>query len=388
VASPEAHPAHVSDLTDPAAWALDPSVLHLNHGSYGAVPVLVRREQDRWRDIAQANPTGFYSRVLGDSLDTVRTRVAAFVRADPGGMLLQPNVTWAASTVVNTIPLALGDEVLITDDTYPAIRFAARDACVRTGARLVQASLSSASLGDGQVIVAALEQRLSTRTKLVIIDHITSATAALVETTGLVEQCREVGAAVFIDGAHGPGMLDLDVAAIGADFYAGNFHKWCCAPSGSAFLAVAPRWRERLRSCMPGSEANRGFPRSLEWWGTMDYSALLATPFALDLLGGMIDGLQVRNATLANRGAAIVSRALDQLPPDPTPLSMVALRLPLRQAQDDDSVRDLRRRIAADIGAEVMITVARGQPVLRLSAHAYNRVEDYETLAAYLGSAM
>lgn len=384
----EATPVQITDLVDPSAWALDPGILHLNHGSYGAVPIVVRREQDRWRDITESNPTGFYSRRLVESLEAVRSRVAAFVRADPCGVVLQPNVTWAATTVMNSVPLARGDEVLITDDTYSAVRIAARDACARAGARLIQARLRSRSLGDGRVIAAAVEHRLSPRTRLVIIDHITSATAALVETRRIVEQSHQAGTAVFIDGAHAPGMLDLDVASLGADFYSGNFHKWCCAPRGAAFLAVAPQWRERLRSAVPGSEAHQRFPMRLEWWGTMDYSALLATPLALDLLAGRVDSLRQRNATLVNVGAAVVSLALNQSPPEPTQLSMVALHLPLRQACDEDSVRALRRRAAADIGAEVMMTMARGQPVLRLSAQAYNREGDYESLAAYLGSTM
>jgi isopenicillin-N epimerase len=378
----------VSDLVNPTAWGLDPRVLHLNHGSYGAVPRQVRREQDRWRDLAQANPSGFYSRVLGESLEHVRIRAADFVRADPGGLMLQPSVTWAAATVVNSIPLAPGDEVLITDDTYSAVGLAAREGCARAGARVIQAGLSSARLGDGRLIATALEERLSPNTKLVIIDHVTSATAALVEASSLVKQCREVGAAVLIDGAHAPGMLDLDVGAIGADFYAGNFHKWCCAPPGSAFLVVSPEWRGRLRSPIPGSEARQGFPVGLEWWGTMDYSALLATPFALDLLSGVAGSLRQRNSTLVNRGAAVVARALGQLPPEPTLLSMVALQLPPRLAWDEDSVRTLRRRTAESIGAEVMTTMARGRAVLRLSAQAYNREEDYERLGAYLGASM
>lgn len=380
-------PAVMTNLLNRSEWALDPDVLHLNHGSYGAVPKLVSAEQDRWRDVVESNPTGFFSRRLAERLEVVRTRAAGFMHADPLGLVLQPNVTWAVSTVMASVPLERGDEVLITDDTYQGVQIAARDACARTGAQLIKASLSSSAFGDGRQVADAIEERLSSHTKLAVIDHITSPTAALVDPAQTMDRCHENGTVVLVDGAHAPGMLGLDVGRLGADFYAGNFHKWCCAPRGAAFLAVAPEWRRRLRSPVPGSEADQGFPCGFEWWGTMEYSALLATPTALDLLEEIgVDSLRERNAQLVNNGAAIVSRALDQDPPTASTLSMVALALPQRMSSDAVSGRALRQRIAAELRAEVMITAARGRSVLRLSAQAYNREDDYERLADYLAA--
>jgi len=377
----------MNDLFDRAAWALDPDTLHLNHGSFGAVTKVVRREQDRWRRIAQANPNGFFTRALADAVDAVRIRVAAFVQADPAAVVLQPNVTWGASTVLASFPLKPGDEVLITDDTYAAVRAAASYACARSGAQLVQAALPPLGERDGADIVTAVEDRLSPRTRLAIVDHITSPSAVAVDPYAIVARCRANGTAVLIDGAHAPGMLSLDVRAIGADFYTGNFHKWCCAPWGSAYLAVAPQWREELRAAVPGSEVYRGFPAGLEWWGTADYSALLATPFALDTLGAAgVEVLLERNTALVNEGAGLVAAALGQQSPSPTSIAMITLQLPRRLAWDIESARALRQRVADDIGAEIMTTMARGSAALRLSAQAYNRVEDYERLARYLGA--
>jgi isopenicillin-N epimerase len=377
----------MTDLFDRAAWKLAPDVLHLNHGSFGAVPNLVRAEQDRWRDIIDANPTGFYSRRLVDELDGVRGTAAEFLNADSHGLVLLPNVTCAAAMVLASVDLERDDEVLITDDTYEAVRAAARDACIRTGARLVQASLPSTAFGDGRALTRAIDDALTPRTKLAIVDHITSPTAALIDPGPTVDLCHANGTAVFIDGAHAPGMLALDVGQFGADFYAGTFHKWCCAPQGAAFLAVAPEWRDCMRSPVPGSESGQGFPTGLEWWGTMDYSALLSTPIALDLLRTHgVDGLRERNVTLVNSGAALVSRALEQAPGARSPISMVTLELPSRMAADAASCRDLRTRIATELGAEVVITMARRRAVLRLSAQAYNREQDFEQLAVYLAA--
>ncbi len=375
------------DLFDRAAWGLAPGVLHLNHGSYGAVPNVVRAEQDRWRDIISSNPTGFYSRRLAEELDVVRGHAADFLHADAQGLILLPNVTWAAATVMASVPLERGDEVLITDDTYESVRAAAKAACARVGARLIQASLPAGAFGDGRAITRAVEGALTPRTKLAIIDHITSPTAALVDLAPTVQRCHANATAVFVDGAHAPGMLALDVEKSRADFYAGSFHKWCCAPHGAAILAVAPPWRGRVRSPVPGSEARHGFPVGFEWWGTMEYSALLSTPTALDLLRDFgVDGLRERNVAVVNEGAALVSRALGQEPVGPSPISMVTLEIPSRYALEDAGCRALRARIAAEIGAEVVITMARGRPVLRLSAQVYNHDHDFQELARYFAA--
>src|SRR4029077_11925298 len=150
-------------LFDRAAWGLVPDVLHLNHGSFGAVPRVVRVEQDRWRDIINANPTGFFSRRLVEELDVVRGVAAEFLHADPHGLVLLPNVTFAAATVMASVPLDRDDAVLITDDTYEAVRSAARRACARAGAHLVQASLPSNAFGDGGAITQAIERALTPR---------------------------------------------------------------------------------------------------------------------------------------------------------------------------------------------------------------------------------
>jgi isopenicillin-N epimerase len=374
-------------LLDRAAWGLAPDVLHLNHGSFGAVPNVVRAEQDRWRDIINANPTGFFSRRLVEELDVVRGVAAEFLHADRFGLVLLPNVTFAAATVMASVTLERDDDVLITDDTYEAVRSAARRACARAGAHLVQASLASSDFGDGGAITQAVQRALTSRTKLAIIDHITSPTAALIDPAPTVQRCHANGTAVFIDGAHAPGMLALDVGQSGADFYAGTFHKWCCAPQGAAFLAVAPEWRSRMLSPVPGSESDQGFPTGLEWCGTMDYSALLSTPTALDLLRAhRVDRLRERNTALVNYGAALVSRALEQEPVAPNPIAMVTLEVPSRMAPDTAGCRALRARVATELRAEVVITMARGRTVLRLSAQAYNRDQDFQQLAVYLAT--
>lgn len=266
------------DVFDREAWALAPDVLHLNHGSFGAVPHAVRAAQDDWKDIIESNPTGFLSRRLVEELDTVRHAAAVFLHADPRGLVFLPNVTWAAAMVLTSVPVGPGDEILISDDTYQGVRAAVQEACASAGARLVQAQVPSGNFADGEAVTHAVERALTPRTKLAIIDHITSPTAALIDPTPTVQRCHANGTAVLIDGAHAPGMLAVDVDLCGADFYAGVFHKWCCAPLGTGFLAVAPQWRDRMHSPAPGSESDQGFPTGLEWSGTTDFSGTPGNP--------------------------------------------------------------------------------------------------------------
>ncbi len=375
------------DVFDREAWALAPDVLHLNHGSFGAVPHAVRAAQDDWKDIIESNPTGFLSRRLVEELDTVRHAAAVFLHADPRGLVFLPNVTWAAAMVLTSVPVGPGDEILISDDTYQGVRAAVQEACASAGARLVQAQVPSGNFADGEAVTHAVERALTPRTKLAIIDHITSPTAALIDPTPTVQRCHANGTAVLIDGAHAPGMLAVDVDLCGADFYAGVFHKWCCAPLGTGFLAVAPQWRDRMHSPAPGSESDQGFPTGLEWSGTTDFSGLLAIPTALNLLNSVgVDSLRERNAALVNAGAAMVAKAINREPPAPSPIAMVTLELPSRLSTDAAGCRALRARVATELRAEVVIGLARGRTVLRLSAQAYNREDDYQQLAGYLAS--
>ena len=375
------------NLYDRESWDLDFRLLHLNHGSFGAVTRTVSAEQRRWSRLVEANPAGFFARDLAEHMAVVRERVAAFVGADASGVVLQPNVTFAVAGVLASVPLERGDEVLVTDDTYPAVRAAAAAACERTGAVLREARLEHAEFA-AESISDAIEHHLSERTRLVVVDHITSATALLVDIEPLIRRCHDHGAAVLVDGAHAPGLIDLGVARYGADFYTGNFHKWCCAPRGSAFLAVAPAWRERLRTVVAGSKSDDPFPERFEWWGTSDYTAVLATPSALDLLQDAdLTQLRSRNARIVHDGALVLSTALEVAAPPSSDLAMVSLVLPDWIARRAERAESLRRMIARECRAEVMAAEVRGRLVMRLSAHAYNRVEDFETFAHGLGSA-
>jgi isopenicillin-N epimerase len=370
-------------------WPLDPGVAHCNHGSFGAVPTPVLAAQREWQDRMNANPVRFFRRHLPGYVARAREDLAARLGADPAGFALVPNVTTGVSAVLANVPLRAGDEVLVTDHGYGSARLAVERACARAGARLATARVPLAAGADE--VVARVAAAAGPRTRLAILDHVTSTTARLFPVAALAGMLRERGVAVLVDGAHAPGMLELDLACLGADFWTGNFHKWACAPRGCAGLYVAPPWRERMRSLVVSWNDARGFPAAFDQAGTTDLSAWLAAPDAFDLLGKLgWDRLRAHNSALAATGHRLVAEAvcadLAALPADGA-VPMRVVPLPAELGGGYDTAYELSERITARTGVEVNVAPWRGSCLLRVSAQAYNAPADYRRLAEGLPAA-
>lgn len=370
-------------------FSLDPAVAYLNHGSFGAVPIGVQRAQQRIRDEADVNPMRFFQPGLVERVAHTRRHLAAFLGADPDGTALVGNATTGVATVLGSMRLSPGDEILHTDHGYGAVSLAVERECRRTGAvsRTVPVPLGASD----QEIVAAVRAALRPgRTRLLVVDHITSATARLLPVAAITATARAHDIAVLVDGAHVPGQLPVAVDAIGADFWVGNFHKWAYAPRGTAVLVVAPKWRDRIEPLVVSWEQPAGFPRSVEFQGTLDYSPWLAAPtglFTLRTLG--VEAVRAHNAALAAYGQRMVGAALG-VPPDELPhpggasVGMRLVPLPVGLVTDQREAHALRQRIADELAVEVAINAWRGQGLLRLSAQVYNRAEEFDRLARQL----
>jgi isopenicillin-N epimerase len=361
-------------------WSLDPSTLHLNHGSFGAVPRAALDAQARFRASMEANPTRFFWRELPAGMDEVHAETAAFVGADPQRFALMPNVSAAIAAVLATVRLGPDDEALISDDTYPGVRAAVEQACQSAGALTTVARLSSTEW-SGEDYRRAVLEAVTPRTRLAVIDHVTAMSAVEVDVARLSDELHAAGVSVAVDGAHAPGALPVDVERTGADYYAGSFHKWCCAPRGAAFLAWGPR-ADPPRAAVVGSLAAAGLPASLEWWGTGDYTAMLAVPTALRFLSEyQWPRLRFGNAHLVQAGARLVADALRSRPPGASRLPMAAVPLP-EPLQSADPVA--LRLVLLDHGVEVSVAPARGTLCLRISAHLYSSLDDFRRLVAVL----
>ncbi|HEY0485996.1 MAG TPA: aminotransferase class V-fold PLP-dependent enzyme [Mycobacteriales bacterium] len=364
-------------------WTLDPAVAYLDHGAYGAVPLPVQRAQQRLRDEAEADPMRFYARGLPDRLPAARRHLARFVGADPDGTALVANASTGINLVLHSFPLRPGDEVLVTDHGHVPARHAVERACRAAGASVVTARIPLTA--DDDTLVQLVRSRVTPRTRLAVLDHVTSATARLLPLDRLVGPLRADGVAVLVDAAHGPGMLPVDVTALGADFWVGNLHTWAAAPRGTALLAVEPRRRSAMRSFVVSWGEDAGFPTAVENTGTGDPTGWLAAPVGLHTLSMFgWQALRARNAALAAWGQRVVADAigadLGDLPVHPA-VSMRIVPLPAGVATTPAAARELQGRIAVEAGCEVAVSAWRGQGLLRVSGQAYNRTTEYVRLA-------
>lgn len=364
-------------------WLLDPDVAHCNHGSFGAVPGPTLAVQNEFRDRMAANPMRWFAREMPPLVAEARGEAARFLEAEPDDVAFVPNVSAAVSTVLQSLTLSPGDEVLRTDHAYGSVTLAVERLCARTGAECVVAEVPADA--SAEQIVAQVAARCSGRTRLVVIDHVTSGTARRFPVEAIAAVAHEAGALVLVDGAHAPAMLPLDIPALGVDFWTGNLHKWPCAPAGTAALWVAARHRDLIRPLIVSHGEHEGFPAAFDQVGTNDLSAWLAAPVSLRLLGSFgWDRVRKHNETLVTWAQRMLAEELGvplgELHHD-AGLSLALVPLPAGRADTREAARDLQRAMIPR-GVEMQVVHRSGRSAIRLSAHVYNSPADYERMAA------
>jgi len=365
-------------------WKLDPEFIFLNHGSYGATPRSVLAEQDRWRERMERHPTGFMTYELPTALRKAAAHLATFVGCDAKDLVFVENTTVGCNTVLNSLGLTPADEILVTNHSYAAVRKAAEHVARKTGARIVEAQVPFRILAVKQIIDAVAAQ-LGPRTRIVILDHITSPTAVIFPVRELTSLCRAAGAFVLIDGAHAPGMLSLDISSIGANWYVGNCHKWLMAPKGSAFLWTHSKLQEEIHPLAVSHGYRCGYAAEFDWIGTRDPSAWLAVPAAIAChirMGGQ--ALRERNIKLACESASRLAShwKTERGSPDKLTGSMAAVRLPINGAATIERAIELRRWLFEVHRIELAIVPFAGSLWARISAQAYNEYADYQRLSS------
>jgi isopenicillin-N epimerase len=369
-------------------WPLDPDIAHLNHGSYGATPNRVLAAQDEWRRRMERSPTGFFNRELPGALRQAAAELARYVGARAEDLAFVDNATSGAAAVLASLKLEPGDEILINDQTYNAVKNAARHTALRAGAKLVAIDLPFPA-PDAAAIVAAFAAALTRRTKLAIIDHITSATATVMPVDAMISAAHAAGVPVFVDGAHGPGQVPLDLGRLGAEWYVGNAHKWLCAAKGCAlFWARADRQAE-LHPAVISHGYGGGLAAEFDWTGTKDPSAYLSVTAALAFREALGDERVRRyNHDLALAAAAALARRWRTTAPVPRELtgSMAVVLLPERFKADKGAADALRARLAREAQIEVPVIQIGDRLWVRLSAQVYNEMADYDRLGQAIDS--
>ena len=371
---------------DPAiteAFGLDPGIAHLNHGAFGVAPVTVRRAAAAWRERAERNPHRFNRVEVPGLIAAARRQAAAFLGVDPGRAAWVRNVSEGVSAVLGSLRLRPGDELVAGAHGYGAVVMALRHHAARAGARLVTAAYPVGA--SDQAVTAAYASACTPRTRLAVVDRVTSPAAAVLPVPSVAAAVRAAapGALVLADAAHAPGHLRDDIAALGADHWIGNLHKWAYTPRGSAIL-----WSRPGADVTPGVlswQLEDGYAASFDYPGTWDYAGWLAAGDGLAYwaaLGGW-DAV-ARLSALAADGqrtvAAVLGVTLDGLPAAPAP-AMRLVPLPAGAVTSAAQASALyealsRRRVEAAPG------FLGGRGYLRIAAAPYNTPDDYARLAA------
>jgi isopenicillin-N epimerase len=370
-------------------FLLEPDIAFLNHGSFGTVPREVFAAANTWRERLEANPDHFIRHVLPGALREAAGRLAPFIGARAEDVVFVDNATAGVNAVLRSFALQPGDEVLTTDHAYGAVLNTVRYSAQRAGATAVEAAVPMPA-PSADAIFTAITGRFTARTRILVIDHITSATALIFPVERLTAYARERGVRVLIDGAHAPGHLPLDVPALGADWYVGNCHKWLFAPRGCAVLWVREDAQRLIKPLSISHGYGRSFLEEFDWTGTRDPAPYLAAPAGLDFLDGL-GAARVRehNRTLAlTAGRSIAQRWGEPMNGPPELLgAMAAIRLPPHWQKFGPPVRDTARRLLRLIFERHRIMVAimpfAGALWARISAQVYNELGDYEGVAGF-----
>jgi len=375
-------------------WSLDPAISFLNHGSFGACPTAVLAAQSRLRSEMESDPVQFLARDLWRRLDEALAALGAFVGADPSGLAFVTNATAGVNAVLRSLAFKPGDEILITDHAYEACAKAAEYVAARSGARVVVAQVPFPIQNSAEVLEAILKTA-GPRVRLAMLDHVTSSTALIWPIAELITALSARGIDTLVDGAHAPGMVPLDIASLAPAYYAGNCHKWICAPKGAGFLYVR---RDRQEGIAPvavshlagwAREGKSAFRGRFDWTGTYDPTAVLAVPAALEFMSTLMPGgwpaLMAANRELASLGRDVLCEALELEPSAPEDMlgAMAALIIP---GPSFDSMDPLQNALRREANIEVPIFRWGNPPrrILRLSAQVYNTEQDFRRLASAL----
>lgn len=374
-------------------WDIDSETTYLNHGSFGPSPIQVRAAREEWSARLERQPMRFFCAEMEEFLEAAAVELAQFLKTKPSRVVFLDNATFAMNMVAASVKLDEGDEIVLTDHEYGAVRNIWQEKCRQTGARIVSAELPFPVNDDG--VIDAVQQVINDKTKMIVVSHVTSATAAVLPVKRICELANSRGILAAIDGPHAVAMLDLDLDDLGCDFYCASGHKWLCAPFGSGFLWADSKHHATMRFPIVswgGSIAGRpaSWKDRVSWLGSRDPAAVLSIPAAIEFLQQIglqtfrdhAHGLicQARRSLLEVEGCGPLCTASEE-----DVVSMCAIELP----QPDDwkpgyhgHPDPLQLELRDEHGIETPVASWNGHRFLRMSAHLYNSADQFEKLVA------
>jgi isopenicillin-N epimerase len=369
-------------------WLLDPAIAFLNHGSFGATPRVVLEAQSRLRGMIEARPIEMLARRCRELLDESKKTIGPFIGAIVGNFVFVTNATGAINAVLRSLEIRPGDELLTTNHVYNAVRQTMKYVASRAGATMIEAPIPLPLRSPGQVI-EAIEAALTRRTRLLVVDHVASPTAALFPLAEIVALCKLRGVDVLVDGAHAPGMIDLNIEELAPAYYTGNLHKWPCAPKGSAFLWVRPDKQGEVHPTTISHHLGEGFQEEFGWQGTRDITAWVCAADSIRFMDKLLPGgwpaIMKHNHAMATWVQAMLCERWGVEPS--TPLdgsmlgSMTTVPLPPQVRAGHAKAEEFQARLYKEFLVEVPIVDWQGQWWTRPCCQVYNSPEHYERLA-------
>lgn len=386
-------------------WTHDPSIVYLNHGSFGGCPREVLEAQDTIRARMEAEPVRFFVEELQNLMDETRDAVAGFIDCDWDDLAFLPNATTGVAVALENIALKPGDEILVNDHEYPACLNNVHRIAARAGAKVIKVTLPwPLPATDGQrAVVDAILNGISPRTRVALISHVTSPSGLVLPIEKILPTLKAKGILSLIDGAHAPGMVEgLSMRELDPDFYAANCHKWICSPKGSALLYVRKALQKSFRPLVLSNNAEQPKPgrsqflTEFDYIGTSDYSAILAIPATIKAMSAMVpggfSGVMRHNRDLTLHARRLINEALGSNPVAPESMigSIASIFLPARGDGAPPSTRPptsrygdpLQERLIDNWRIQVPVWGVPGTPqrVLRISVQLYNAFPQYEYL--------
>jgi isopenicillin-N epimerase len=375
-------------------WPLEPRVTYLNHGTVGVTPNRVLAAQQAIRDEIERRPSDYLLRELTSIVvgrprpDKPRMRqaadvVAEFLGARGDDLVFVDNATTGANAVLRSFPLEPGEEILVTDLGYggvtQAAAFAARE---RRG--VLRTAVTPYPVRSSSELVDAVVSAIGPKTRLAVIDHITSQSALILPVAEIARQCHARGVAVLADGAHAPGAISFDIPSLGVDWYVANLHKWMWTPRSSGILWAPPERQKDLHPAVISWGLDQGFTAEFDLPGTRDPSAHLAAPAAIAMMRELgVADVQRYNHALVWAGARRLAERWNVQLETPESLvgTMATVVLPESVGRTVDESLDVRDRLLFEHEIEVQLHSFRDRLHARISAQIYNTMEDIEQLA-------
>lgn len=372
-----------------ADFLLDPDLVFLNHGSFGAVPRVVQEAYEGLQREMERNPVEWLQRRAEVVMGEARARLGAFVNVAANDVVFFPNPTTAVNMVARNLKLQPGDEILTTDHEYGAMYRTWRKLTAEAGASYVRVPIPT-PVTTADDFIERVWAAVTPRTKVLFLDHLTSSTALIFPVVELCRRARAAGIVSIVDGAHVPGHIPLDIAQIGCDIYTGALHKWACAPKGCSFLYARPEaqaWLDPLVVSWGWESDHPSDSRFVdyhEWQGTRDLSPFVASIAALDFCDAHdwpAVQAECHRLALLTRNRVNELTGLESISPDSTDWigQLVSIRLP-----DHIETLPLKARLFEEFRIEAPLPEWNGQKFIRVSFAAHSTEADSDALLSAL----